>query len=109
MSEIVIKYQSSKNELTERKISNIVPRVSDDGKKTINAYCHLRSMNRSFTLNNILEVYLDGEIIDKNKLWKDNINDKKEFVKNIENMLSKKKKEYEYFVALTTRVLEDIK
>jgi len=86
MDKIIIKYQSSKNEITEREISNVCSQVAENKNKIISAYCHLRETVRSFILDNILEIKINGETIDKELFWKNNINDKKKLIKELEKM-----------------------
>jgi predicted DNA-binding transcriptional regulator YafY len=98
MDKIIIKYQSSKKEITEREISNVSSKITDNMHKIICAYCHLRETVRSFNLDNVLEIKIDGKIIDKEIFWKSNLNDKNNLIKELDKMLKKKKKEYDEYV-----------
>jgi predicted DNA-binding transcriptional regulator YafY len=98
MDKVVLKYQSSKKEVTEREISNISSKVADNMNKIIYAYCHLREEVRSFNLNNVLEITVNGKIVDKELFWKNNLNDKNNLLKDLDKMLKKKKKEYDEYV-----------
>jgi len=109
MDKIVIKYQSSKNEITEREISNVSSQIAENKNKIISAYCHLRETVRTFILDNILEVTINGEKIDKEKFWKENINDKNKLAKELEKLLIKKKKEYDEYVKFIEYMLKLIK
>jgi len=109
MDKIIIKYQSSKKEITEREISNVYSQVAENKNKIISAYCHLRETVRTFILDNIIEVNINGELIDKEKFWQDYINDKKKLIKDLEKMLIKKKKEYEEYVEFIEYMLKTIK
>ena len=106
---IIIKYQSSKKEITEREISSIMSKVADNSNKILFAYCHLRDETRSFILDNILEIKLNGKIINKNDFWLDNIKDKNNLIKELEKMLNEKKKEYEDYVNIVNNILDKIK
>lgn len=67
---VTIKYRSaSKNEITEREISNIWAKDYD----YIVAFCHLRKTVRSFALKNILEVKINDKPIDKEYFFSDYI------------------------------------
>lgn len=107
---ITIKYKSSNNEITEREISSVSSGVGN-ANKTITAFCHLRNEIRSFILDSIIELKINGDIVDKEKFWKQNIKDKKEFTKGLQKTLMKKKKEYENYAnfvdALVKIALED--
>lgn len=107
MEKIIIKYQSSKKEITEREISNVSSKITDSMNKIIYAYCHLRETVRSFNLDNVLEISINGEIVDKEIFWKDNLNDKNNLLKDLEKMLRKKKKEYDECV-LFVESMKDI-
>jgi predicted DNA-binding transcriptional regulator YafY len=96
MDKIILKYQSSKKEITEREISNVSSKISDNMSKLIYAYCHLRETVRSFNLDNVLEIKVNGEIVDKEIFWKNNLNDKNNLLKELDKML--KKKEYDEYV-----------
>jgi len=109
MDKIIIKYQSSKNEITEREISNVSSQVAENKNKIISAYCHLRETVRCFILDNILEISINGEKIDKEQFWKENINDKNKLTKELEKMLIKKKKEYDEYVNFIEYMLKTIK
>jgi len=109
MDKIIIKYQSSKKEITEREISNVYSQVAENKNKIISAYCHLRETVRTFILDNIIEVNINGELIDKELFWHDHINDKKKIIKDLEKMLIKKKKEYEEYVEFIEYMLKTIK
>jgi predicted DNA-binding transcriptional regulator YafY len=109
MDKIIIKYQSSKKEITEREISSISSQVAENKNKIISAYCHLRETVRTFILDNIIEVIKNGEIIDKEQFWKDNINDKKKLLKELEKLLLKKKKEYNEYVEYIEYIMKVIK
>jgi len=98
MDKIVLKYQSSKKEVTEREISNVSSKIADNMHKIICAYCHLRETVRSFNLDNVLEIKINGQIIDKEIFWKNNLNDKNNLLKELDKMLKKKKKEYDEYV-----------
>jgi predicted DNA-binding transcriptional regulator YafY len=109
MDKIIIKYQSSKKEITEREISNVYSQVAENKNKIISAYCHLRDTVRTFILDSIIEVNINGEITDKEQFWHDHINDKKKLIKDLEKMLIKKKKEYEEYVEYIQYMLKTIK
>jgi predicted DNA-binding transcriptional regulator YafY len=109
MDKIIIKYQSSKKEITERKISNVYSQEKKKKNKILTAYCHLRETVRTFILDNIIEVNKNGEIIDKEQFWKDNINDKKKLLKELEKLLEKKKKEYDEYVEYIGFLIKTIK
>jgi len=99
MDKIVLKYQSSKNEITEREISSVSSKIAENMHKIISAYCHLRETVRSFNLDNVIEITINGEIIDKEIFWKNNLNDKNNLLKELDKMLKKKKKEYDEYVS----------
>jgi len=109
MDKIIIKYQSSKNEITEREISNVYSQVAENKNKIISAYCHLRETVRTFILDNIIEVNKNGKIIDKEQFWQDNINDKKKLLRELEKLLIKKKKEYDEYVEYIEYIIKTIK
>jgi len=109
MDRIILKYQSSKKEITEREISNVYSQIAENKNKIIYAYCHLRETVRSFILDSIIEVNINGIIVDKEQFWKDHINDKKKLIKDLEKMLIKKKKEYEEYVEFIQYMLKTIK
>jgi predicted DNA-binding transcriptional regulator YafY len=98
MDKIVLKYQSSKNEITEREISSVSSKIAENMHKIISAYCHLRETVRSFNLDNVIEITINGKIIDKEIFWKNNLNDKNNLIKELDKMLKKKKKEYDEYV-----------
>ncbi|MCL2138811.1 MAG: hypothetical protein FWH41_04695 [Treponema sp.] len=98
MDKIVLKYLSSKNEITEREISNVSSKITSNMNRVINAVCHLRHEVRSFNLDNVLEIKINNEIIDKEIFWKNNFNDKNNLIKNFDKMVKKKKKEYDEYV-----------
>ena len=98
MDKIVLKYQSSKNEITEREISSVSSKITENRHKIISAYCHLRETVRSFNLDNVIEITINGEIINKEIFWKNNLNDKNNLIKELDKMLKKKKKEYDEYV-----------
>jgi predicted DNA-binding transcriptional regulator YafY len=95
VDKIILKYQSSKKEITEREISNISSKIADNMNKIIYAYCHLRDSVRSFNLDNILEIKINETVIDKDIFWENNLNDKINLLKDLDKMLKKKKKEYD--------------
>ena len=103
---IVIKYVSSKKEVTEREISGISCQVAKNGHKLIYAYCHLREGVTSFILDNIVEIKIDGEITDKDQFWKEHIKDRKKLAKDLEKMLKKKKKEFDQYVELIQSLVD---
>lgn len=109
MDKIVIKYQSSKKEVTEREISNISSQVAENKNKIITAYCHLRETVRTFVLDNIIEVNKNDKKIDKEQFWKDSINDKNKLLKDLEKLLIKKKKEYDEYVECVEYIIETLK
>ena len=98
MDKIIIKYQSSKKEITEREISNVSSKIADNMNKIIYAFCHLRDTIRSFNLDNVIEITVNGNIIDKQLFWKNNLNDKNNLLKELDKMLKKKKKEYDEYL-----------
>jgi predicted DNA-binding transcriptional regulator YafY len=98
MDKIVLKYQSSKNEITEREISSVSSKITENMHKIISAYCHLRETVRSFNLDNVIEITINGEIINKEIFWKNNLNDKNNLVKELDKMSKKEKKEYDEYV-----------
>ncbi|MDR3130508.1 MAG: hypothetical protein LBU18_03095 [Treponema sp.] len=111
MDKIVLKYQSSKKEITEREISSAFSKIADNMHKIIYAYCHLRETVRSFNLDNVLEIKVNGEIIDKEIFWKNNLNDKNNLLKELDKMLKKKKKEYDecvLFVDSIRKIISEI-
>ena len=108
MDKIVLKYQSSKKEITEREISNVSSKIADNMNKIIYAYCHLRETVRSFNLDNVLEIKINGKIIDKEIFWKNNLNDKNNLIKELDKMLKKKKKEYEEYVVFVETMKKTI-
>jgi predicted DNA-binding transcriptional regulator YafY len=98
LAEVVITYESSSNsEVTERQISNISSKISN-GKMFISAYCHLRDAVKSFSLNNILEIKVNGSIVDKYFFYYNNIRDKKKFKNELDDMLFQKQNEYDKFL-----------
>jgi predicted DNA-binding transcriptional regulator YafY len=109
MDKIIIKYQSSNKEITEREISNVSSLVAENKNRIIYAYCHLREQIRTFILDSIIEIKINEEIVDKEKFWNDNINDRNKLVKDLEKMLKKKKKEFEEYVVFIESMLELIK
>jgi predicted DNA-binding transcriptional regulator YafY len=108
MDKIIIKYQSSKKEITEREISNVYSQVAENKNKIISAYCHLRESVRTFILDSIIEVNKNDEILEKEQFWKDHINDKKKLLKELEKLLAKKKKEYEEYVEYMEYIMKSI-
>jgi predicted DNA-binding transcriptional regulator YafY len=77
--EVIIRYESSStSEITERQISSISSKISN-GKMFFSAYCHLRNAVKSFTLNNVLEIKINGIIVDRDLFYYNNIKDKKSF------------------------------
>jgi len=111
MDKIVLKYQSSKKEITEREISNVSSKIADNMNKIIYAYCHLRETVRSFNLDNVLEIKINENIIEKEIFWKNNLNDKNNLLKELDKMLKKKKKEYDecvLFVENMKKYISDV-
>jgi len=104
MDEIVIKYESSStSEITERQISNASSKISN-GKIFISAYCHLRDAVKNFTLNNILEIKVNGTIIDRNLFYYNSIKDKKKYKKELENAYIQKENEYNNFLEFYKKI-----
>jgi predicted DNA-binding transcriptional regulator YafY len=104
VDEIIIKYESSStSEITERQISSVSSKISN-GKIFIAAYCHLREAVKNFTLNNILEIRINGTITDKDTFFYDNIKDKKKFIKELENTYVQKQNEYNNFLEFYKRI-----
>jgi predicted DNA-binding transcriptional regulator YafY len=111
LNKIIIKYQSSKNEITEREISNVSSKIADNMNKIIYAYCHLRETVRSFNLSNVLEITINGKIMDKEIFWRNNLNDKNNLLKELDKILKKKKKEYDeciVFVESIKKIISEI-
>ena len=48
--DLIIKYQNSSGDVTERRISDIIP----EGLDSINAFCHLRQERRTFRIEKII-------------------------------------------------------
>ncbi|MCR4347895.1 MAG: HNH endonuclease [Sulfuricaulis sp.] len=66
--DLIIKYEDSEGNVTERRISEIVP----EGPSTISAFCHLRQERRTFVVRRILSaVYpdTDKKVEDLNKCF----------------------------------------
>jgi len=108
MDNVVIKYQSSKKEITEREISNVSSKITDNMNKIICAFCHLRETIRSFNLDNVIEIKVNGKITDKELFWKNNLNDKNNLIKELDKMLKKKKKEYDEYVVFVETMKKTI-
>lgn len=49
--DLIIKYQNSSGDVTERRISDIIP----EGLDSINAFCHLRQERRTFEYLGLLK------------------------------------------------------
>jgi predicted DNA-binding transcriptional regulator YafY len=104
MDEVIIKYESSStSEITERQISNASSKISN-GKIFISAYCHLRDAVKNFTLSNILEIKVNGNVMDKDLFYYNNIKDKKKFIEELENCYIQKQNEYNNFVNFYNRI-----
>jgi predicted DNA-binding transcriptional regulator YafY len=102
--EVIITYKSaSTSEITERKISCIMSKISN-GKLYISAYCHLRDSIKTFTLSNILEIKVNGSIVDKDLFFLDNIKYKDKFLRELENTYVQKQTEFNSFLDFYERV-----
>ena len=100
---VTIKYESSSAEITERQISGIVSKISC-GKIFISAYCHLRNEPRSFMLDNILEARINGNTVDRDLFYIQNIQDNKKFLKEADKIIVKMQDELNAFLELRERV-----
>jgi predicted DNA-binding transcriptional regulator YafY len=108
MDNIIIMYESaSKPEVSKRQISSVMSKVSN-GKIFISAYCHLRDSVRSFSLSNILEVWVNGVIVDKNEFYYENIRDKKQFLKDLEKSYILRQDEFNKFVEIYTSLKKTV-
>jgi len=94
----VIKYKSTTSETTERQISKVSPTVAKNGSLNISAFCHLRNEVRSFALENILEVCIDGKAVDKYLFYYDYTPDIDRFKDTCEKVLKQKEIEYHRFI-----------
>jgi predicted DNA-binding transcriptional regulator YafY len=84
--EVIITYKSSSSEITKRKISNIVSKVSNEVyERKIYAYCHLRSSTRTFKFTSILKIEVNGSTVDKDLFYYDHLKekDKNNFLNNL--------------------------
>jgi BRCT domain type II-containing protein len=110
-AKIIMKYQNTKGEISQRAIDDVHSTISGKSKQ-IFAYCHLREEMRSFNLENIIELNIDGITIkdekDKEKFWLDNIRDKKTIIRECKENVEKKKREIENTIAKKKRELEEI-
>jgi predicted DNA-binding transcriptional regulator YafY len=101
---IVIKYESSStSEITEREISNVSSKISNGGFY-ISAFCHLRDAIKNFSLNNIIEIKINGVLTDKVVFYLKHIRNKDKFKNELENLLAQKQNEYNRFLELYERM-----
>jgi predicted DNA-binding transcriptional regulator YafY len=108
LDNIIIMYEStSKPEVSKRQISGVTSKVSN-GKVFISAYCHLRDSVRSFALSNILEIRVNGAIVDKNVFYYDNIKNKKAFLKDLEKSYILRQDEFNKFVEVYTSLKKTV-
>ena len=82
--EVIIKYKSAKKEASEREISGISSRINARGNKYITAYCHLRRTAKSFSIDSISELRVNGKIEDVKEFWYNNIVDKDKIIKDLQ-------------------------
>jgi predicted DNA-binding transcriptional regulator YafY len=103
---VTITYSSaSKNEITERKISNISASYKN-GKFTMIAFCHLREAVKCFSLQNILELKINDMPVDKYQFFSRFVKNKNAIIKerdvtinNLKKMIADITKCYDEIIA----------
>jgi len=67
-SEIILYYKDASSNVSARRISNVSPEIKD-GVKYIRAFCHIRNAVRTFRLDRVEKLFLNGSESNINEFY----------------------------------------